>query len=65
MRRAITPKRKKKVSRTPAGVRLSDADSALLEQLKEWRKQEALTQGVPAYVILHDSSLIEVATSRP
>jgi len=65
MRRAIAAKRKKPVSRSPAGAQLSPADAALLDELKEWRKQEARTQGVPAYVILHDSSLAGIATSRP
>ena len=41
------------------------SDAVLLDELKEWRKQEARTQGVPAYVILHDSSLTAIATSRP
>ena len=65
MRRAIAAKRKKPVSRSPAGAHLSPDDVILLDELKEWRKQEARTQGVPAYVILHDSSLTAIATSRP
>jgi ATP-dependent DNA helicase RecQ len=44
---------------------LAPADAALLEALKAWRRDEARSQGVPAYVILHDSTLAEVARTRP
>ncbi len=56
---------KKAAPRTPGSIDLSAADSALLDRLKEWRRNEAQTQGVPAYVILHDSSLAEIAGTRP
>ena len=35
------------------------------ERLKAWRRAEARAQGVPAYVILHDSTLAEIARRRP
>jgi len=44
---------------------VSSADLQLLEKLKAWRREEARTQGVPAYVILHDSALLEIARKRP
>ena len=37
----------------------------LLAQLKAWRTLEAESQGVPAYVIAHDSVLAEVALVHP
>lgn len=40
-------------------------DANLLAALKAWRLDEAKTQSVPAYVILHDSTLIELARKRP
>jgi ATP-dependent DNA helicase RecQ len=45
----------------PAG----DADPALFDALRAWRKQEAQEQGVPAYVIFHDRTLAEIAARRP
>ncbi len=67
MRHLITG-RKGGHKRTPvkaADIELTLADEALLERLKEWRRNEAQSQGVPAYVILHDSSLAEIASIRP
>jgi ATP-dependent DNA helicase RecQ len=33
--------------------------------LREWRKRTALTQGVPAYVIFQDRTLVEIAAEQP
>jgi ATP-dependent DNA helicase RecQ len=44
---------------------LSQPEDALFERLKAWRRAEARTQGVPAYVILHDRTLAEIAQRRP
>jgi ATP-dependent DNA helicase RecQ len=35
------------------------------DALKAWRLGQARTQGVPAYVILHDRTLAAIATARP
>ena len=35
------------------------------EQLRAWRATTAREQGVPAYVIFHDSTLREIAARRP
>ena len=40
-------------------------DEALLERLRDWRREEARRQGVPAYVILHDATLAGIASTRP
>jgi len=37
----------------------------LFERLREWRRAEAARQGVPPYVIFHDSTLAAVALHRP
>jgi ATP-dependent DNA helicase RecQ len=37
----------------------------LFEALRGWRLEQARTQGVPAYVILHDRTLAAIAQSRP
>jgi ATP-dependent DNA helicase RecQ len=44
---------------------LSDVDDALLQRLKAWRLDESRAQAVPAFVILHDRTLAEIAAQRP
>ncbi len=39
--------------------------AALFERLRQWRMDTAKAQGVPAYVILHDRTLKEIASARP
>jgi ATP-dependent DNA helicase RecQ len=38
---------------------------ALFDRLRAWRRQLAIDKGVPAYVILHDSTLRAIAEQRP
>lgn len=38
---------------------------ALASCLREWRREEASRQGVPAFVILHDSTLQNICAVRP
>jgi ATP-dependent DNA helicase RecQ len=40
-------------------------DSTLHASLRAWRSEIARTRGVPAYVVLHDSTIDGIATSRP
>jgi ATP-dependent DNA helicase RecQ len=65
MRRAVTRAKKARVARLTSGGDVSAADQQLLERLRAWRREEARIQGVPAYVILHDSALLEIARRRP
>ena len=65
MRRAVARTRKVAPVRAKDIGPVSSADLQLLEKLKAWRREEARTQGVPAYVILHDSALLEIARKRP
>jgi ATP-dependent DNA helicase RecQ len=44
---------------------LGPVDSGVWEALREWRAQQARTQGVPAYVIFHDATLRAIAGHRP
>jgi ATP-dependent DNA helicase RecQ len=48
----------------PAASLPADA-AAAFERLRGWRAATAKEQGVPAYVIFHDSTLREVATTSP
>jgi ATP-dependent DNA helicase RecQ len=41
------------------------ADTTLIGTLKTWRSEVARKRGVPAYVVLHDSTIDGIATSRP
>ncbi len=41
------------------------ADAPLFERLRAWRRQLAEAQGVPPFVIFHDSTLHELARLRP
>ena len=44
---------------------LSAGDAAVFEALRTWRTATAKAQGVPAYVILHDRTLRELAGLQP
>ncbi len=37
----------------------------LFEALRHWRRERAVGDGVPPYVVFHDSTLAEIATRRP
>ena len=41
------------------------ADESLFEQLRAWRLERARTDEVPAFVVLHDATLRELASSKP
>ena len=41
------------------------ADGTLVAELRAWRSQRARQDGVPAYVVLHDATLQELAACRP
>ncbi len=60
------PKRSR-TSRAPltAGSAPEASNDAGFEALREWRSAEARLQGVPPYVIFHDSVLREIAAVRP
>ena len=66
-RPAQVPRTRKVRDVTEASLRtpLSNADQALLDQLKVLRLQLAKERGVPAYVIFSDRSLEEMAQCRP
>ena len=40
-------------------------DATLFERLREWRSATAKEQGVPAFVVLHDSTLEAICLRRP
>ena len=48
-----------------AGAAESDADPALVEALKGWRRERSKADNVPAYVVLNDKYLTGIAERRP
>ncbi len=49
----------------PAGGGLGEVDADLFERLRSWRGEQARAQKVPAYVVLHNSHLEEIAARKP
>ena len=50
---------------TPAATALSGAGETRFEALRRWRAAEAKSQGVPPYVIFHDTVLREISAVLP
>jgi DNA helicase-2/ATP-dependent DNA helicase PcrA len=40
-------------------------DDPLLASLKQWRRDRAKDEGKPAFVVFHDTTLVEIAARRP
>jgi ATP-dependent DNA helicase RecQ len=49
----------------PSAGRGETGSPTLLAALRAWRSQVARQRGVPAYVVLHDSTIDGIATARP
>ncbi|MBZ5687165.1 MAG: RecQ family ATP-dependent DNA helicase [Acidobacteriia bacterium] len=49
-------------SHSPAAM---EPDADLRDYLREWRRKTAKEQGMPAYVVLHDTTLEEICRIRP
>jgi ATP-dependent DNA helicase RecQ len=49
----------------PPSDKLKPVPQELREYMREWRRVVAQRQGVPAYVVLHDTSLDELCRRRP
>ena len=70
----VTPERTAKVARSRTGAtgsrstvaaELGEEDREVFERLRAWRTEQAREQGVPAYVVFPDATLIELARARP
>jgi len=57
---AVPPKRVRR-----KGGQADYPHDPLFEALRGWRRERAREQGVPPYVIFHDSTLREVAARKP
>jgi len=65
--RDIVARKKKKAAkpRKIAAPEMADGDQDLLAALKELRLEFAKTRNVPAYVVFHDATLMEMAAAKP
>jgi ATP-dependent DNA helicase RecQ len=53
------------VPRIGSAFTAGPADEGLFERLRAWRLERAREDEVPAYVVLHDATLRELATAKP
>jgi ATP-dependent DNA helicase RecQ len=63
--RSVSIARAVKPARRAQGARASTTDDSLFEHLRALRKRLADENGLPPYVIFHDSTLREMAEHRP
>jgi len=64
-RAPVAPAREMRAASQPEPRWAGSADAALSEYLREWRRATAKRQGVPAYVVMHDTTLEELCRVRP
>jgi DNA helicase-2/ATP-dependent DNA helicase PcrA len=57
--------RASRAKRAASQFRFADADPALVEALRKWRREVAREAGVPAYVVFGDETLRSIAAARP
>jgi ATP-dependent DNA helicase RecQ len=57
--------RRRKAKGAPPPPGRTEADPALLDRFRTWRREEAARRGVPAYVVFHDKTLAAIAAARP
>ncbi len=56
---------RKKALRTSAEAEMNEEERKLFNLLRGWRREEALRQGVPPYIIFPDSTLREIVRMQP
>jgi ATP-dependent DNA helicase RecQ len=62
--RAAQPKRRSQ-PRVPRAIAKPSVDRELNEFLREWRRNTAKENGIPAFVVLHDSALEDLSLVEP
>ena len=65
MRKDLAPEKRQRVKAERAQALTSEDDASLWEILRAHRLELARTQGVPPYVIFHDSTLLEMTRTVP
>jgi len=65
----VTPAAVRRAVASSGGTRavasVAEADQALREYLREWRRKTAKEQGTAAFIVLHDTSLDEICRTQP
>ena len=64
VRRRPEPARRA-TERAPSEGRNPSPGGPVFDALREWRRDRAKADGVPAYVVFHDSTLAQIAERRP
>ena len=62
---ALVQPAKARKSKSGSTVEVPGMDHALFERMRVWRKQTAQELAVPAYVIMHDVTLMKLSAIRP
>jgi superfamily II DNA helicase RecQ len=44
---------------------VKDADEGLIAHMKKWRREVAQQRGIPAFMILHDTTLLDLCRREP
>jgi ATP-dependent DNA helicase RecQ len=65
MRVAVSQGAGREAVKAPSWRAAGEPDAELREYLREWRRNTAKEHGMPAYVVLHDTTLEEVSRARP
>ena len=61
----VRRKRGRAAVQPSGGPAQAPVDSALVDHMREWRRTVAKRDGMPAYIIMHDSTLEEICRRRP
>lgn len=64
-KQAVAEKPAPAVTKTEALPVATPPDADMLEYLREWRRDLAAVRGVPAFVILHDTTLADLCRKKP
>ena len=51
--------------KTKEKVKLDEKDTLLLQRLKEWRKEQAEKEGLPAFIVATNTELLSVVKVKP
>ena len=62
---SLPPNRPQQRPTTTRAEALPQVDAGLRERLRAWRSDTAKEQSVPAYVVMHDTTLDEICRMRP
>jgi ATP-dependent DNA helicase RecQ len=62
---ARSGKRRGRITTPGSAVPADPGSAGMLDALRAWRRATAQAHGVPAYVIFHDATLVEIAARAP